>query len=91
MRSAWTRGSQNTSKRYVNKGNSVDTINNVQEDNAKKVYVNVELSCKNLKMKCRALVDKGNTVTARSVITNFLQDSAALADKKLGPQRLGIS
>ena len=53
----------------MNKGNIVDTINNVQEDNAKKVYVNVELSCKNLKMKCRALVDTGNTVTARSVIT----------------------
>ena len=81
-----------------------ESVNQVKSgDNSKDVYVNVKLRHGLRIVKCRALVDTGNTVTARSVITrkihNEIQSGFSAVGGKVistaktgsGLQRIGIS
>ena len=61
---------------------SVNQVNS--SDNSKKVYVNVKLRYGLRTVKCRALVDTGNTVTARSVITKKLHNDIQSGFSALG-------
>ena len=53
--------------------------------------MNVELSCKNQVTRCRALVDTGNTVTARSVITREIHNKLAAGYSSIGGQKIGTA
>ena len=71
-----------------------ETVNEISSDNSKKVYLNVKLICGNKIIRSRAMVDTGNTVTARSVITrdlhNRLQSGfAAIGGKTIGTAKAG--
>ena len=55
------------------------------------MYINVELSCKNQVTRCRALVDTGNTVTARSVITREVHNRLAAGYSSIGGQKIGTA
>ena len=67
---------------YNEDNESVNQVNS--SDNSKKVYVNVKLRYGLRTVKCRALVDTGNTVTARSVITKKLHNDIQSGFSALG-------
>ena len=87
--------SDSTLKRQMEKVVNSDTVNNINSsENSKHVYLNVKLNCGKKTIRCRALVDTGNTVQARSVITrklhNLLQPGfSAVGGKQISTAKNG--
>ena len=62
-------------------------------DNSKDVYINVTLTCagSGKKIKCRALLDTGNTVNARSVITRQLHNRIQAGFTEIGGKQINTA
>ena len=68
-----------------------ETINELTSDNSKKVYLNVKLICGKRVVRSRAMVDTGNTVTARSVITRRLHNKLQSGFSTIGGRTIGTA
>ena len=70
----------------------IESINQIYNgDNERKVYVQAVLTCGKRQVKCRALIDTGNTVTSRSVITKALHNDIQSGFAKLGGKKINTA
>ena len=76
--------------KVISSNNQLESINQIGE-NSRKVYIQTVLTCGKRQVKCRALIDTGNTVTSRSVITKTLHNDLQSGFEKLGGKNISTA